>query len=212
MNDNDDHIMDQSITSTMLSGAKEDTEIHDDSKEESPALAKIETQNVNRLRLGVGIVLILSTAGIALAIYFFVRHSERSDFEIGYTSDADRLLDGIGMSIHDSLGAMAAFGTMMASIARETNQTFPYVTLPHFAVKASRLLTMTAAIQITIQTVVTSKQRLQWEAYTIQNEWWVNETKAVQDIDQFYYGDAPYGVPNRGVIFNYTSDLPYEPK
>jgi hypothetical protein len=213
--------MDRSLSSTKSSAADtanvgEDssriTSSNENRNEENDALAKNETHNVNLLRATVAMVLISSTVGIVLAIYFFVRHSEQSDFNIGYASDADRVMDGIGMGIHDSLSAMASFGTLMASYAQQSNQSFPFFTLPGFAVKASRLLTITAGIQISIQTVVTSEQRLKWEAYTLENEWWVNETKSVQEIDQFYYGDVPYGVPNRGVLFNYTHELPYEPK
>jgi hypothetical protein len=105
-------------------------------QEERNVLAKNETQNVKRVHAIVAIALVLSTVGIALAIYFYVRRLERSDFEIGYTSDADRILDGIGMSIHDSLGAMAAFGSMMASFARQTNQNFSFFTMPKFAAMA----------------------------------------------------------------------------
>jgi hypothetical protein len=227
MSDKDDSMVFSVLSSTPSSVANitkteedvsQETEVSiDHQKRNSTAgsstiLAKHETQHVKVLRTIVAIVLVLSTVGITLAIYFYVRHSEQSDLDIGYASDTDRILDGIGMSIHDSLGAMASLGTMMISFARQTNQTFPFVTMPLFAVTASRFLTLTAGIQLSIQPVVTSTQRLQWEEYAMNHEWWVNETKGVQEIDPFYYGEVPYGVPNPPRIINYTSALPYEPK
>jgi hypothetical protein len=178
----------------------------------SPGLAKHETYRIKRIRSIVALVLVASTIGIAMAIYFFVRNSERNDYEHGYQSDTNRILDGMGLSIHDSISAMSSFSTMMIAFAQQSNQTFPYFSMPLFGVKASKLLTQTTGFCISVQTVVTSEQRLEWEAYTMQQQWWVNETKMIQEMDQFYFDEVPYGTHNRPRIFNYTHELPYEPK
>jgi hypothetical protein len=178
-------------------------------KEERNVLAKSETKNVNRLRAIVGIVLILSTLILALTIYFYVRNKEQTDFQQAYESDTDRLFDGIGMNLQTNLGAMQSFAALMIAIAKQTNQTFPFFTMPEFALKAARLLTLTSGIQISIQTIISSEKRLEWEAYSMANEWWVNETKAVQELDPFYYGEVPYGVPNPGQIWDYAGVVPY---
>jgi hypothetical protein len=223
----DDDPMDRSTTSFVTKtgdeesmGTKQDNSIStkegknanakNDEEQGMNGLAKNETHSVKQLRFIVAMVLVLSTVSIALTIYFFVRNSERSNFHEGYTSDAHRVLDGMGMSIHDSISAMSSFSTMMIAFARQSNQSFPYFTMPNFGVKASKLLTQTAGFSITVQTVITSDQRLTWEAYSMQKEGWVNETKQVQEMDQFYYNEVSYGAPNRAILFNYTHDLPYD--
>jgi hypothetical protein len=102
---------------------------------------KNETQHVKRLRILVGLVLLTATISIALTIYFYLSNAEQYDFTVSYASDTDRILDGMGMSIKSSLGAMRAFGTMIVANAKQSNQSFPFFTLSNFGIKASRLLT-----------------------------------------------------------------------
>jgi hypothetical protein len=172
-------------------------------------LASNETRNVNRFRVVIAIVLILSTITMAVTIYFFVKRSEINIFRDMFDADANKVLDGLGESIKSNLGAMDAFASMMVSTAKHTNQTFPFVTIPTFAIKASKLLTLCDGFALTTQTVVNANQRLKWEAYTMENQGWVNETKEVQELDVFYNDVVTYGDEHPSTIFGLNGTLPY---
>jgi hypothetical protein len=173
-------------------------------------LAKNETRNVNCFRVIVAIVLILSTISMAMAVFYFVRNSELKQFESMFFADANKVLDGVGESIKSNLAAMDVFASMMVSIAKQSNQTFPFVTIPTFAIKASKLLSLCDGFSISTQPVVHADQRLQWEAYTSKQQWWVNETKKIQEIDVFYNDVVSYGEENPTRIFGLNGTLSYE--
>jgi hypothetical protein len=175
-------------------------------------LSETETKQVNRVRVVVAIVLVVATVMMAITIYIFVRTSERNNFLRAFDSDAERLFDGVGESIKSNLAAMDAFASMMVSMAKQTNQTFPFVTLPTFGIKASKLLSLTDAFVLTTQPVVTSDQRLQWEAYAIENKGWVNETKQLQEMDEFFFDTVIFGEPDPTAIIGLEGTLPYDSK
>jgi hypothetical protein len=104
-------------------------------------LAHDETRHVNCVRMIVVMVLIVATLGMALAIHYYIQYSEQKNFTKMFYSDANRILQGIGESMKSNLAAMDTFASMWVSVAKHTNQIFPFVTLPTFAIKASKLLT-----------------------------------------------------------------------
>jgi hypothetical protein len=200
----------KSVESPSLNGNSKCSGISNTKTKGDNGLAKNETRNVHRFRVVVAIVLILSTISMAVTIYFFVRNSELTNFHSMFLADANKVLGGIGESIKGNLAAMDAFASMMVSIAKETNQTFPFVTIPTFAIKASKLLTLSDGFLVTTQPVVRADQRLKWEKYSMENQWWVNETKAIQEIDVFFNDAVTYGDENYPTIFGLNGTLPYD--
>jgi hypothetical protein len=175
-------------------------------------LAKDETRSVNRVRIYVGAVIVLSTLTMALTFYFFVRNSEQKTFERSFTADANKVLNGIGDSVKANLAAMDSFASNMVSIAKQTNQTFPFVTIPKFAIKASKLLSLCHGFTLSTQPVVAVNQRTKWEAYTKQSHEWVNETKQIQQLDVFYHDVVEYGGEENltTIIGRNGTTLPYD--
>lgn len=174
------------------------------------AISKNETQSVNRVKFIAVSVLVLSAIGVALTIYYYVKNSETSTFVDSYTFDSQKVLEAIGTSIGNNLGALDSFATNAVSFAAATNQTFPYVTLPDFALKASKVRSLSDGLYISFQPVIQSNQRFAWEVYAMNNEGWVNDTKRMQETDKYYYGNVSYGLPNPTQIFNYTGPMPYD--
>jgi hypothetical protein len=183
-----------------------------DKKNGAYALSENETKNVNRIRAVVAIVVAVATLSMSMTIYYYVRNSESKNFHRAFDSDAKRLLNGVGESIKSNLAVLDAFASTLVSMAKQSNQTFPYVSLPTFGIKASKLLSMTDAFIVSIQPVVYPDQRLRWENYSVENQWWVNETKAIQEIDEFYYDNVTYGQIEPSTIFGLNGTVPYDSK
>jgi hypothetical protein len=198
--------VDESSTASARAKRKEKT------LREKNIFAKRETRNINRLRAIAMFVLGIATLSVAIIVFFKVRYSENIRFYTAYYLDAEKVLLSMGYSIQSNLGVMDSFASTILSFAKQTNQTFPNVTIPNFAIKASKLLTLSAGFQISLQPVVTADQRLGWEEYAVENQWWVNQTKYVQDIDPFFYDEVNYSYPIPTMIWNYTGTIPYDPK
>jgi hypothetical protein len=93
---------------------------------------------------------------------------------------------GIGTYLERTLGVLDAVQSNLVAAARETNQTWPFVTIKDFAVRASKIRLLTDIAYISVNPLVTKEQRLQWEAYAVENQGWVNESMNVQATDEVW--------------------------
>ena len=150
-------------------------------KEQAKEIAKKESQIVQRLRILMLIALVCSAIAVSLAIYFYLHGAETEDFEIQFNSDAAKLLDSIGKTIDDTMGATDAFIVKMISYAHDSNSTWPFVTMPHFALHATKVLKINKAIQLSVRPIVYQHQRDQWEAYANASNGWIQESLDIQE-------------------------------
>lgn len=178
-------------------------------RSQEEVLGKTETRNVYVLKACAVSVLILSALGIALTVFFYTRNSELYQFENQFHDDANKVMEAIGSSIEDSLGAMDTFATSIVSSARATNQTWPFVTIPDFAIRASKVRSASDGVAIFFQPIVEPGFRRTWENYAWEKQAWVNVTKSLLEKDENYYGNVTYGEQSRE-IFNYTGVVPYD--
>jgi hypothetical protein len=153
----------------------------DGNKEAESGIAAKESKAVRWIRLIAIAVVVLSTMGVALAVFFYMSNSERETFAYRFKSDSFKILESIGSTIDRSLGSVDAFAVNMVSSAKESNQTWPFVTLSDFPVKSSKLLTLSKGVLISPYCYVTHEQRPLWNNFTARNNWWVNETLNVQE-------------------------------
>jgi hypothetical protein len=72
----------------------------------------------------------------------------------------------------------------LVSSARASNQTWPFVATPDFAVLASKARLQSDAIILSVTPVVTKENRRKWEAFSMENQGWVNESMRVQATDE----------------------------
>jgi len=92
-------------------------------------MAQSENKAVLYGKLVVLTVLLLSALGIALAIFYYITHSERDAFHDQFHHDAMKIMEAIGSTLDITLGSMDAFLMVMASYAHASNMTWPFVTL-----------------------------------------------------------------------------------
>jgi len=145
------------------------------SKEEQEELAKGETRKLFWLRLIVLGVLVVSTVSAALAVYFYVSNSEEDDFEEYFRDAASKVFEAIGSTLALSLGALDTFAVNQVSFARYTNATWPFVTIPDYAIKAAKIRSLSKAILVSQYHLVRTEDKAKWENYSIQNDAWVEK-------------------------------------
>jgi hypothetical protein len=168
------------------------------------AFADRESQAVSYLRLVVLAVLVTTAACTAIAVFFYTRNSELRAFRASFKNDSQHVVEAVASSLYLWLGAMDAYVVSAVSIARATNQTWPFVTIPDAAVRLAKLRSLTKAESVHqahyIQGV---SEREQWENYTAVNDGWVSDALQVQREDKNHKGDTVDTVPTNGSIVNY---------
>jgi hypothetical protein len=69
------------------------------------------------------------------AIYFITSSTEQAQFQNAFRDSSIKVMDSIGKAIYRSCGALDAFSTHLVSHARDTNQTWPFILYPDFALR-----------------------------------------------------------------------------
>ena len=174
-----------------------------DPDEEGERLAQKETQLVRNFKVMVFAALVLSALTVALAVYYYLRNAEQTEFENKFDDDAIKVLASLGSNVDLTLGAADALATSIVSVARATNQTWPYVTIPDFAVQAGKVLSLSSAYIINLYILVQDEQRAAYEAYMAQNNAWVDETILLHDKDSSFDPPKDPDFVNWNVIHGY---------
>jgi hypothetical protein len=151
-------------------------------------IAKSETKNVGRLKVIVAFVLIASTIAVATVVYRYLSRNEETKFRDQFNDDGHKILASIGASLDKTFGMMDNLAVMIVANAKETNQTWPFVTLPNFGIRMAKLLLLTDIPVIGFLPVVTPHNRKEWEAYASEKDDWVNECVSVQKSWKWYRG------------------------
>jgi hypothetical protein len=101
------------------------------------------------------------------------------------------------------------------SIARSSNQSFPYVTIPEYGVHVAKALSLTGALGTYLLPVVSSEHRSEWERYAARKngnvEAWVNKSLYLQDAWDKFYGPMPQNFTweSKDIIHGDFGIIPY---
>jgi hypothetical protein len=158
------------------------------SEKDSVVIGKAKHVTVFRLRLFVLVALVCSTIGVALAVYFYTTEAEEDSFEAQFLEDTAKVFETVGSSLDLTLGAVDAFLVSMVSYARSVNSSWPFVTVPDYAVRVAKIASLSRAVVLNQYHLVPEDQRVEWESYSLQNNGWVDEALRIQAIDPTYAG------------------------
>jgi len=183
--DDDDDFGD--YASTIDGGGELDLE--KEKREESEALAHGETKAVGRLRFVVFAVLILSMASVSIAVFYAAKNAENVQFEQQFDEDANKVLQSLGTAFDLMMGGIDSLVVSVASTARATNQTWPYVTIPDFGSRAEKIRGLTSVVLINLYNYVPTREDRYagWQPYSAKHghEW-------VEDILNFQIRENMY--------------------
>ena len=168
---------------------------------------KLDTKRVIHLKFLVIFILFISASIISIAVYKYIRKSEISQFHSKYYNDANKVFTAIGSSFERTLGTMNAIAVSYVSYADDQDMEWPYMTLPNFAILASKLLPLTEGVYVAGVPMVQPSQRQQWEEYVYYHDEWVNESLAVQEVWEGYHGDITYNWIRNHSIYGAFGDI-----
>jgi hypothetical protein len=155
-----------------------------------PGIGAKESKAVHLIRALAIAVIVLSTIGVALAVFYYMTNSEKKTFAYRFKSDSYKILESIGSTFDRSLGSVDTFAVNLVSTAKQSDQTWPFVTLSDFSVKSSKILSLSKGVLFAMFTFVTHQQRATWNNYTIHHDQWVDESLDVQEqaLNKTYFG------------------------
>jgi hypothetical protein len=182
--------------------------------EEREQFAVKETKALFWIRLFLFSVLLVSAVGVAVSVYTYTSGAESKEFEERFDHEATKIFEAVGGSLDLSLGAIDSFVVGLLSYARITNATWPYVTLPDYAVRVSKLRSFSKAFYVSQYHFVNGEQREEWEEYSFAHDSWVTEAMTFQKKDRNFHGKLmseyePHGIyDNDGVVERKDRYLP----
>ena len=177
--------------------------------EEQKEIAAAETRAVFRLKILVLAVLAASMVGVSLVVYYYMSRAEISNFENSFDSDSDKVFENVGNAMDLTLEAVDSFVVATASYAEATNSSWPFVTLPNFAVRVAKIRSLTKAVCIGMYQYVTEAQRREWQNYSMEHSSWVDQGIAVQKQDPTYKGSIIETYNKSDTIYGNNGNIPY---
>jgi hypothetical protein len=132
-------------------------------------LAKKETTAVFRLRLLVLLVLLLTTVGVSLTMYFITFNGQQGDFEAAFEGSAQKILETFLDIATSRLGTVASLGVSMTAYAIDQKEEWPFVTLSKFQRRAATARSQSGAVYLHTNPLVTDTTRTEWEKYVVGN-------------------------------------------
>ena len=112
------------------------------------------------------------------------------------------MLEAIGVGFEKTLKSLDSLAVAVVSHAITTNQTWPFVTVPDFAIHAAKMISNSDAIIVGVLPLVATEKRAQWERYTITNNQWVNASVQLQADYAFFNGPLEYDTSKYdGVVY-----------
>jgi hypothetical protein len=170
-------------------------------------IGKKASEDVYQFKVIVLLILLASAVVVATCVNIYVKKKELSQFDEKFRVDASKILDTVGNSIDRTLISMDNLAVDLVSYARATNSTWPCVTLPNFALRMAKALPQTDSLLIQFLPIVKPSQRKKWEHYVSQNYFWLNETMAIQETWNGYYGPIGYAWERKDIIWGDSGDI-----
>jgi hypothetical protein len=149
-----------------------------------PSIAKQETKTVRTFRIVLIVALVASTVGVAAAVYLYTTGNERVQFEAAFQVNSIKVLEGVGRGVERTLASLDEFQNGLLTDARASNQTWPFVVIPKFGIRATKARRMGEGMYMSVHPLVKRHQRDEWENFTLENENWLNESMYVQASDE----------------------------
>jgi type II secretory pathway pseudopilin PulG len=158
-----------SYDSTTFSGPRSGN--RDDGEVLEEAIAQKETKVVGCLKIVVLLVLAISATIVATTVHSYLSRAEQAKYEAAFQDAGSKIFQAIGTSLDKSFGLLDSLAVLYVSYAKMSNQTWPFVTMPDFAIRLAKILPLTDAIAVNVLPVVTAENREKWEAYSVANDY-----------------------------------------
>ena len=150
---------------TYTSGSKKNEESLESIKDK---ISKNETRVVFRLRVIVILVLLMAAGGVCAVVFLITRRAQVDAFEIQYDGVAGKVVDSF-TAILTEMAAISGLGVAASAYGIDSQSSWPFVTISNFQERAGNARTLSGALFVTINPLVSGEQFDPWERYVLQD-------------------------------------------
>jgi hypothetical protein len=164
------------------------TEVSEAEKEE---LAQKETEHVLMLRVLVVLVLLLAAVAVSIVVYTITENAEIDEFETQYTALSETVLRTFEEIVTEKMGAISSVSVAAIAHGVDHHREWPFVTLSFFQERSATARSLSGALSVSINPVVSDAQRSEWEKFVVEEEedhGWITDGQKYQkdlEIDGF---------------------------
>ena len=148
---------------------------------EGIAIAQRENKAVGCLRMTVFTVLLIVAASVSAGVYWYSRKSELEDFRTIFGDYGRNIVDTFQSNAKQRLLAIESLSTTLTSYAIDTNQSWPFVTLPDYELRATETIDLASVLSCVMLPLVSNpEEKDKWESYVVDNDSWFKEGLRIQ--------------------------------
>lgn len=170
------------------------------------AMSKVESDQqragIRLMRRLLVVSLLLSALSIAACAYTVLRRSEVDNLQTKFETFALKLAGSLAKGLDEKLAVIGLFALDVQSFARYSDSTWPYVTIPEFPNRAATFLNLTNGFYTSLHHHVEDWERSDWEAYTANNNGWIQDALDRQAQNEYQVKQAL--APPLNVIYDVT--------
>lgn len=141
----------------------------------SSTFAKAETRWINCLRAAVLFVLLIAAIVLSTGVFLYTRKEEQTKFNDHFEDSAHQVMESFHDMVERNIGAAASLSTTLTSYAMDQNLSFPFVTLPDFALRGAHARIESGSHVIHYSPLVTDDKRAEWQDYAFENRHHIDE-------------------------------------
>ena len=131
-------------------------------------ISRKESQAVLRLRILVIIVLLGAAAGVSIVVYYVTMRAQQEEYRIQYEGVSEKVLQSFSDVIFQ-MGAISGLAVAASAQSVDYNSEWPFLTLSNFQQRAGNARTLSQALYVSLNPIVTEENRAKWEEYVLSN-------------------------------------------
>jgi hypothetical protein len=116
---------------------------------------------------------------VSALTFIFLNREDEEGAENNYFSFAHTIEDASQFHITNMNLAFKNLGEIITTAAQATNASFPFVTVPKFEVYGRHARLQSGIETFTFNPFITDETRAAWQAYSIQNQGWLKESRDI---------------------------------
>ncbi|GKY96337.1 hypothetical protein MPSEU_000593400 [Mayamaea pseudoterrestris] len=187
--------IDDSTTSTGNGTSNASTTNYHEIAEARHKLFIDESKQVAKLKIVMICIMVLAAIAVVSTVYYESHQSQSEALESAFYSSAEKLLDTFHNIAQEKLGALSSLTVAATAHGVDTGSHWPFLSLSYFQHRAITTRTLSGALLITMNPLVTQKMRSEWESYSF------NSTDAAWHSEGLEY-ESQLGYKDFGVSFD----------
>eukprot|EP00980_Cylindrotheca_fusiformis_P011506 scaffold2696_cov104-Cylindrotheca_fusiformis.AAC.5 len=113
---------------------------------------------------------------VSVAIYAGLRNSEEREFERSFRFQATQIDQAMNAELESKLLALDSLSVSTTSYSRtvgSANETWPYMTVPHFPHLAASALRIGKGLNVALLPIVHRENVVEWQDYSVRSQGWM---------------------------------------